>query len=213
MTRKHAITALTILAGAVPATVGLTRSGAAAEAPAAPVITFADAPTAEQREMADWAVERYLSVGLQLPDVEISYPVTCDGKAGRYLVGKGKVELCRPTRKLVLHELAHAWDDAGDTVDREAFMELRGVDHWYENADCEYTHVSGGEQLALAMTWGLMDIDITAPASEYAGQPIDERPRYLPGMEDSAPETLTELFVLLTGSDPLSPGRVVDTPR
>ena len=119
---------------------------------------------------------------------------------------QGKVELCRPNRKLVLHEFAHAWDDAANAVGRDAFLDLRGIDHWYEQPEEDCTHVSGGEQLALVITWGLMHVDITAPASEYAGQPFDEQPRYLPGLDDSSPETLTELFVTLTGADPVSPG-------
>lgn len=62
--------------------------------------------------------------GLQLPDLEISFPASCGGKGGQYLVGRNSVELCHPNRTLVLHEFAHAWDD-NSNVDREAFLERR----------------------------------------------------------------------------------------
>ncbi len=177
-------------------------------APSAPTITYLDVPSEEEAKMVDWAIQRYLDVGLQLPDLEISFPATCGGKAGRYLVGQEQIELCRPHRKLVLHEFAHAWDDTATNVDRDAFVELRGLDNWYEQAG-ERSHGTGGEQLALIVAWGLMDVDITARISEFPGQSVDEQPRYLTGLADGSPEMLTNLFSLLTGSSPLSPGRVL----
>lgn len=181
---------------------------AAPPAPA-PTITYLDPPSDDERQIVEWAVQRYRDVGMQLPDLQISFPATCAGKAGRYLVGQSTVEMCRPTRKLALHELAHAWDD-NSSIDRQAFLEYRGLDHWYEQPG-ERSNLTGGEQLALVVTWGFMNVDITAPSSEWPGQPRDEQPRYLPGLDDSSPETLTELFVMLTGATPLSPGAVVST--
>lgn len=221
MTRNRAIAAFTLAAWALPlgvvmATSDLERSAVESapvigSTPTPPTIVFIDVPSDDERAMVDWAIERYIAVGLQLPDLEISFPVTCGGKSGRYLIGAGRIELCRPTRKLVLHELAHAWDDQG-VVDREAFMARRGLDHWYEQP-AERSTVTGGEQLAQVLTWGLMDLDITWPSSEYAGQPVGEQPRALPGLDDSAPEVLTELFEEFTGERPLSPGRVAPLSR
>lgn len=231
MRTHRAIATLAILAVAAPAAIGLRRSEPVVPAPTAPpvgvvessaverlvsapptapaavapLVAYIDEPTTEQREMFDWAVARYVSVGLQLPDVEVHFPTSCGGKAGRYHVGQGKIELCHPSRRLVLHELAHAWDDSTDAIDRDAFLDVRDVDHWLEQPDAESEHVSGGEQLARVVTWGLMHVDITAPRSEYPGQPRDEQPRYLPGLADSSPKTLNDLFVMLTGSDPLGP--------
>ena len=177
-------------------------------APSAPSISYLDVPSEEEAEMVDWAIQRYLEVGLQLPDLDISFPANCGGKAGRYLVGQQHIELCRPHRKVVLHEFAHAWDDTSTNVDRDSFVDLRGLDDWYEQPG-ERSHGTGGEQLALIVAWGLMDVDITALISEFPGQPVDEQPRYLTGLADGSPEMLTNLFSLLTGSSPLSPGRVL----
>ena len=173
----------------------------------APTITYLNAPSDDQRRVVEWAVARYVEAGLELPDLEISFPVTCGGKAGRYLVGQNTIELCRPQRKLVLHELAHAWDD-NSSLDRLAFLQERGLDHWYEQPG-QRSNESGGEQLALVVTWGLMDVDITHPVAEWAGQPIDEGRRQLPGLADGTPRVLTELFVQLTGTSPLTPAASV----
>ncbi len=202
MTRFAPITALLtltcagLLSHSIPATDSTDIEARAA------TITYVDEPSPAAQEIVGWAAERFVEAGLQLPDLEISFPATCGGKAGRYLVGQDQVELCRPTKTLVLHELAHAWDD-NSTVDRQAFLDLRGLEQWYEQPGRD-SDESGGEQLALVVAWGLMDVDITARNSERAGQPVDEQPRYLPGLDDSTPEVLVHLFVQITGSTPLS---------
>jgi hypothetical protein len=208
MTNNAALATLAITMFASLLSPARDTSPPATVAPSPPAITYLDAPSEEEAEMVDWAIQRYLEVGLQLPDLDISFPVTCGGKGGRYLVGQQQIELCRPHRKVVLHEFAHAWDDTSATVDRNVFIELRGLEHWYEQPG-ERSHGTGGEQLALIVTWGLMDVDLTARTSDFPGQPLDEQPRYLTGLADGSPEMLTNLFSLLTGSSPLSPGRVV----
>ena len=154
MTRLTAITAFAILTVAVPIGLSEGHQDGAAALPSAPTITFVDEPSVGAREMIGWAIERYLEVGIQLPDLEISFPATCAGKAGRYIVGRNQVELCSAKPKLILHELAHSWDD-NSTIDREAFLELRGLDHWYEQSGRDSTE-SGGEQLAHIIAWGLL---------------------------------------------------------
>lgn len=173
--------------------------------PIAPAITYRDDPAPEDLELVDWAIGRYVDAGLQLPDLQVAFPVTCGGKAGRYVVGKARIEVCHPSRKIVLHELAHAWDDHVD-IDRQAFMAHRGLEHWYES-DCDSDEQSAGEELALVIAWGLMEVDVTARNPEYAGQPVDEQPRYLPGMDDSSPAVLHELFEMTTGTAALTPSR------
>lgn len=103
----------------------------------------------------------------------------------------------------MLQEFAHAWDDS-TSLDRAGFLQARGLDHWYEQPG-ERSNKSGGEQLALIITWGLMDVDLTHPVAEWAGQPTDEQPRRLPGLDDGTPPVLTELFTQLTGTSPLAP--------
>lgn len=176
--------------------------------PAVPaaVITYLDQPSDAEREVVEWAAERFLEAGLNLPDLTISFPATCGGKAGAYYVGHDHIDLCHLSHRLVLHEFGHAWDD-NTTVDREEFMKRRGVDHWYEQ-EGRRSHESGGEQLAHVIAWGLMDIDTTSRESEYAGQPIDEQPRYLRGAEGADAATLSELFIEVTGVQPLVPAWV-----
>lgn len=205
MKRHATCIAVATLALAIPSALMARYNDAPPIDPSKPGITYIDQPSDDQREIVEWAVEQYRTVGLQLPDLRISFPVTCGGKAGRYFVGQGRVELCRPNRKLVLHEFAHAWDDHS-SIDREAFLEMRGLDSWYEQPG-ERSNMTGGEQLALILAWGLMHVDVTHPRSEWAGQPLDEQPRYLPGLHDSSPEVLTEFFEMLTGASPLTPGR------
>lgn len=151
--------------------------------------------------MIEWATDRFVAAGLQLPDLEISFPVSCGGKAARYHVGQNRIDLCRLNQRLVLHELAHAWDDNGD-VDREQFMERRGVDHWYAQPG-RPSHESGGEQLAHIIAWGLMDVETMRQFTEYAGQPIDEQPWILTGVEGASRAHLAEVFTELTGVLPI----------
>jgi hypothetical protein len=203
MTHHTSITAMLVLTGAGLLGLFIEDTSEASVEPLAATITYVGEPSDHDRALVDWAVERYLEAGLQLPDLQISLPVTCGGKAGRYYVGQGVVELCNPTKALVLHEFAHAWDDSSQ-VDREEFLKGRGLDHWYEQPG-QRSGDSGGEQLAHIIAWGLMDVDITARNPDRADQPIDEQPRYLPGMDDSSPEVLHDLFLQLTGSVPLNP--------
>ena len=83
-------------------------------------------------------------------------------------------------------------------------MEQRGVDYWYAESD-RPSHESDGEHLAIVMARGLMDDDITVWAPEYVGQPLEEQPRFLAGVDGADATALTELFVQLTGVEPLVP--------
>lgn len=174
-------------------------------APSHPKITYPTQPAAEHADLVDWAIGRYIGAGLELPDLTVTFPDSCGGKAGRYLIGTGILELCTPNRTLVLHEMAHAWEDVNQ-IDRDGFMKLRGVDHWYEH-ECEHesSKESGGEQLAIIMTWGLHEVDTSAREIVDPKLPIDQQPRYLPGLDDSDPESLREAFRFATGVEPLVP--------
>lgn len=162
-----------------------------------PVITYVGDVSDHDRGIVEAAIDRIAEAGLQLPDLTISFPVNCDGRAGRYFVGQNRVELCRVSLRLVLHELAHAWDD-NNAVDRQRFMEQRGIDHWYENGGPD----SGGEQLAHVIAWGLLDVDTSTKVFEYAGQPIDEQPSRLVGVPNADREELNDLFRMVVGVEP-----------
>lgn len=177
-------------------------------APSAPVVTFVGTASADERAMVAWAADRFVAAGLQLPDVTVSFPVICRSEddrplAGRYLVGRREIELCCPSRRLALHELAHAWDDASD-LDRAALLEELELDHWYAQPGRPSTD-SGGEQLALIVTWGLMDVDLTHPVPAWEGQPIAQQPRSLPQLPGRTTADLTRLFEQIVRVVPLSP--------
>jgi hypothetical protein len=119
-------------------------------------ITYIDEPTPSERETITWAVGRFAAAGLQLPDLDVRFPAYCKGKGAIYHLGQSSVDFCRVNRKNVLHEFAHAWDDTSDDVDREGFLEVRGLDVWFGGLDvpCEE---QGSEHLAIVIAWGLME--------------------------------------------------------
>lgn len=176
-------------------------AGAPTEQPA-PTITYVGDPTPEQRAVVEWAVARFEMAGLTLADVEVSFPHVCGGKGGRYFVGQGRIELCRVNKITALHELAHAWDDAGAVVDRDGFMERRGLDHWVVRHGHKPVE-SGGEQLAQIVAWGLMDLDTTVRHAAHDDHPRDQHDHRIPGLPMSSVDELHAEFVTLTGVAPL----------
>ena len=148
-----------------------------------PQITFVDEPTPKARETITWAVDRYRRAGLQLPDLKISFPASCGGKAALYHVGQKSIDFCFNVKKnTVLHEFAHAWDDTSGAVDRQAFMDLRGLKVWWGGTKMPSSE-QGAEQLAQIIAWGLMD----------------GTTRGVPQIPANTGSELTTAFVMLTG--------------
>ncbi len=169
--------------GRVTAARRLDASGSPGTHTHAPELTFVDQPTPVQRETISWAVDRFVAAGLQLPDLDIRFPVFCNGKGALYHVGQSSIDFCRVNRKNVLHELAHVWDDTSGAVDRVGFMNLRGVTVWFGGLDVPVRD-QGSEHLAIIVAWGLMD-----PGTRSAH-----------GLPNSADTELTEAFEFLTQS-------------
>ena len=92
-----------------------------------PEVTYGDRVDTATIDAVEWAVGRYVRAGLQLPDLHITVPATCQGRAGAYVVGEGEIRLCSSGRKLVLHEMAHAWVDVTylEQEDYEAMLAER----------------------------------------------------------------------------------------
>ena len=174
------ITAFELLTGTPSPLQGRRATERVARAP----ITYVDQPTPKQRATIEWAIGRFADAGLELPDLRVSFPAFCEGKGGLYR-GDGEIEFCRVSDRLVLHELAHAWDDTSGDIDRAAFLELRGVDVWFGGLQIPSAD-QGAEHLAIIVAWGLMD----ASARSAHG---------LPHNSDSE---LTAAFRLLTGNAP-----------
>ena len=147
-----------------------------------PRITFIDQPTPRAQEMIRWAVEQYRRAGLQLPDVEVSFPTFCGGKAALYHVGQGAIDFCFINKHTMLHELAHAWDDTSGAVDHQAFLELRGLHVWWGGTDMP-SEEQGAEQLARIIDWGLSG----------------EEPRLVPHFPHNSLPELKAAFDMLTG--------------
>ena len=144
----------------LPDAVALTRAGD--PVPGTPQVVVVDAPPVAM-ELAVWAVGRFEAAGLELPPTEVHFHDGIEGCRGflGYAQG-GRVDLCvrlemeAGPQRLVLHELAHAWESATlDEVCRERFLQLRGLDAWAGD-DVEWKQ-RGIEQLAEIVAWGLAD--------------------------------------------------------
>ena len=144
----------------LPDAVALTRDGD--PVPGTPQVVVVDSPPAAT-ELAAWAVGRFEAAGLELPPTEMHFHNGTDGCRGflGYAQG-GRVDLCvrlemeAGPQRLVLHELAHAWEGATlDEACRERFLELRSIDAWAGD-DVEWKQ-RGIEQLAEVVAWGLAD--------------------------------------------------------
>lgn len=151
-----------------------------------------------------WALGRFEQAGLAPPPVTSvafdPYDPCCDealglatftGATTDVLVCGDAESLCdedgcltdRPSRRLLLHELAHAWLNAyADESTQDAFTDLMGLPTWDDTT--EPWAFRGIEWAAETLAWGLHD------------QPV--------GMfqfGDPSCATLTEGFALLTGHD------------
>jgi hypothetical protein len=168
---------------------GLAQGPRAAEAAGVTVV----AQTLQQRQIADWALDRYAEAGLRLPPIEIVFhpaPTGCRGNSGWY--GGGRIDLCVTeqtvayARRTLVHELGHAWVESALTeAERDAFMRERGLESWNSR---EVPWVERGfEQAAELITWGVG---------------ARETRILLPDHDD--PESLGAAFEVLTGAQPVA---------
>lgn len=119
-----------------------------------------DGGTPERRETVLAAVDRYLSVGLELPDLRVHIH---DGKAGcggyqGYFHPEGEVgviDLCYPGEFLALHELGHAWERFNlDEGRRAQFERLTRSTTWRSTS--VVWHDRGAERAANVLAHGLL---------------------------------------------------------
>jgi hypothetical protein len=185
--------ALTLLSVSMPAGSGVDH--AARNDPAPHRITIVSTSPAWTRRV-EWGLDRFRDADLPLPAMVITVhddDAPCEGNSGLYVPNDPvEVHLCtpgpvdsRPARLTTLHELAHAWAESElSTAQRAAFLELRGLDVWYD--DRVPRHERGAEHAAEVVSWGLMDEMI----------PIIR-------IYDAEPAQLSEAFDLLVHRPPL----------
>jgi hypothetical protein len=141
-----------------------------------------DATSPEWTRRVEWGLERFRDTGLLLPAMAITVhdnDAPCDGNSGLYLPNDPvEVHLCtlgpvdsRTARVTTLHELAHAWAEFQlSTDERAAFLELRGLDVWYDRR--VPPHERGNEHAAEVVSWGLMD-EMIPIIRIYDAEPAD----------------------------------------
>jgi hypothetical protein len=148
------------------------------------IVVFSDNPA--QQELARWAVARFDRAGLDPPSVEIRFYGDASGCGGHLGYAKdGGVHVCtvlvnEMARRNLLHEMGHLWIDQNvSRVDRDRFLELRGLQTW--NASTVEWGYRGYEQGAEIMSWALGTRVLTAQ------------------IPDNDPGQLGAAFELLTG--------------
>jgi len=163
--------------------------------------------TANLNRLLAWGRGRFEAAGLTPPPIVSAtftlYSEYCDDIGARYrrTDGGGDLSFCfgetlvcwdencthfrREVRRLVLHEMAHAWIDATlDEGAKQRFADHAGLDAW--NDKSVFWDERAVEHAAETLAWGLMDRDL---AVIQIGSPTAEQ--------------LTDDFRLLTGIDPL----------
>ncbi len=128
----------------------------------APGTTIREA-TPRERALTTWVLARYHSAGLELPAVEIEFHPTaagCRDNSGFYR--DFHLDMCiadqadEYARRVMVHELAHAWSEANlSPADRARFLRLRGLQTW--NSWDQPWGLRGFEQAAEVLTWGVGD--------------------------------------------------------
>jgi hypothetical protein len=140
-----------------------------------------------------WAFDRFARAGLVLPEVILTFHdelEPCGGYYGSFRAGDPlRVDLCGfngdrflpMPRKMILHELGHAWLHV-NVVDevRARFLDFRGLETWAEQK--VGWDERGFEHAAEVIAWAL----------------LDEETRIFT-VPDSSPETFSEAYIILTG--------------
>jgi hypothetical protein len=158
-----------------------------------PELSIADL-TAGQQHIVGWAVELFDEADLDLPRVtflRFDSEEKCFGRAGAHLVENGRsvIRMCiedtdRYAERIMLHELAHAWDRHALTEQRRAaFLRLRHLRVW-RSKDAAWEE-KGAEQAAEVIVWGLIDWAFSAR------------------IPDNSCAELLRGYVTLTGRQPL----------
>ncbi len=171
------------------------------------VATVADdnaSRTVEQQTLVDFASDRFDSQNLELPEIKIQFHdslETCGLHQGLYVERTKSLHMCSVDKKIMLHEMAHAWANLNMTSERQqAFVEWLGLKTW--NGHDEAWEDRATEHAAETIAWGLMDEPTHVRWTEGdADVKVEVSYRLLSIGTDV--ETLVDNFVLLTGRTPV----------
>jgi hypothetical protein len=158
-------------------------------------VTFTDL-SVDQVVLVERVIDAFEEAELDLPPIDVighRYVHACSGRHGAHHVSNGRsvIDLCarRPKQTeefLILHEVAHAWDQHSLTPERrQRFLELRGLEAWRTD-DPERWVEHGSEHAAEIIAWGLVD-----------------RPVRLLRIDNNGCSDLLAGYRVLTGTDPL----------
>lgn len=110
-----------------------------------------------QRDLLDWAKNRFRRAGLKFPEVDIRFHpdlVACDGHVEFFNGTTESLHMCRIDKKSILHELAHAWTHSNLTDrQRSEFTALRGLEAWNDH-NLEWSE-RATEHAAETIAWGI----------------------------------------------------------
>ncbi len=122
--------------------------------------------------LTEWALGRFDRAGLSVPPISIGFhdeKAVCHGQNGYFRSGEThRVDICGfnwdrflvTPRKVILHELAHAWVHENlSEMARQEFLDLRGLEVWRDE-EAPWGE-QGMEHAAEIVAWGLMDEEIS----------------------------------------------------
>ncbi|MDH5504448.1 MAG: hypothetical protein OEY98_10530, partial [Acidimicrobiia bacterium] len=125
--------------------------------------------TPELTERVEWALGRFEAAGLALPPLDITFHATvngCHGHTGYFQLEAGiaDIEVCMPTRHIILHELAHAWAAVTLTsATRADLLRYWELDNWNDQG-VEW-NLRAGERVADTIAFALNSIPSDPQAS------------------------------------------------
>jgi hypothetical protein len=115
--------------------------------------------TRDQQAMVDFALDRFGTQDLRLPDLEFVFRdslLPCNLHKGRYHRDIQLVEMCSMDKHTMLHEVAHAWANNNLTRGQmEAFVTEHGLDSW-NDPDHAWAR-RGTEHVAETIAWAVSD--------------------------------------------------------
>ncbi len=169
------------------AAIALSGAGGPRESEAsAPHGVTVEGGTSEQRELARWAIGRFDDAGLELPSIEIRFHADGGGCGGHLGYSRGGVvDVCSTlvnamSRRIVLHELAHAWAAVNVTgAARTRFLRLRGLNNW-SDVGVPWSE-RGFEHAAEIIAWAIGERILTPTLPNVAPQELAAAYRALTG--------------------------------